>query len=130
VEGISQTKDVPYIQYVVLFLKNDQVQQPVIFSNNSENQNPWHMHILNIHTNIQQNKRIFTLKLWEELAGQVTYPLCNIYYQIKGQSQNGMNYYHGLEILTNKLQNKLQLDLWKENEITSRKPCTDGRTDR
>ena len=101
----------------------------------NENQNPWHMHIFNIHTNIQQNKRLLTQKLWEELAGQMTYPICNIYYQIKGQNsskrgQNGMKFYHSLEILTNKLQNKFQLDMWKENEIISRKPRTDGRTDR
>jgi hypothetical protein len=61
--------------------------------------------------------------------------ICNIYYQIKGQnsskrSQNGMKFYHSLEILTNKLQNKFQLDMWKENEIISRKPRTDGRTAR
>jgi hypothetical protein len=46
---------------------------------------------------------------------------------IKGQNsskrgQNGMKFYHSLEILTNKLQNKFQLDIWKENEIISRKP--------
>ena len=32
-------------------------------------------------------------------------------------TQNGMKFYHSLEILTNKLQNKFQLDIWKENEI-------------
>jgi hypothetical protein len=93
------------------------------------------MHIFNIYTNIQQNKRLLTQKLWEELAGQMTYPICNIYYQLKGQNfskrgQNGMKFYHSLEILTNKLQNKFQLDMWKENEIISRKLRTDGRTAR
>jgi hypothetical protein len=47
--------------------------------------------------------------------------------------QNGMKFYHSLEILTNKLQNKFQLDMWKENEIISRKwteGWTDGKTDR
>jgi hypothetical protein len=37
------------------------------------------MHIFNIHTNIQQNKRLLTQELWEELAGQMTYPICNIF---------------------------------------------------
>jgi hypothetical protein len=54
------------------------VQQPVIFPNIDENQNPWHMQIFNIHTNIQQNKRLLTHKPWEDLAGQMTYPICNI----------------------------------------------------
>jgi hypothetical protein len=41
---------------------------------------------------------------------------------MKGQNsskrgQNGMKFYHSLEMLTNKLQNKFQLDMWKENEI-------------
>ena len=61
---ISRTNDVPYIEYVLSFLKNDEVQQPVIFPTIDENQNPWHMHIFNIHTNIQQNKRLFIQKLW------------------------------------------------------------------
>jgi hypothetical protein len=92
------------------------------------------MHIFNIHTNIQQNKRLFTQKLWEELAGQMTHRICNIYYQIKGQNsskrgQNGMKFDHSLEILINNLQNKFQLDIWKENEIICRKPQTDGRKD-
>jgi hypothetical protein len=70
-----------------------------------------------------------------ELAGQITYPICNIYYQIKGQNsskigQNGMKFYHSLEILTNKLQNKFQLDIWKEYEIIRKKPRTDGIMDR
>jgi hypothetical protein len=61
-------------------------------------------------------------------------PICNIYYQIKGQNsskrgQNGMKFHHSLEILTNKLQNKFQLDMCKENEIIDRKPQTDGWTD-
>jgi hypothetical protein len=62
-------------------IKNNQVQLhvPVIFSTNKENQNPWHMHIFNIHTKIQQNKRLFTQKLWEELAGQMIYPIWNMY---------------------------------------------------
>jgi hypothetical protein len=65
----------------------------------------------------------------------MAYPTCNIYYQMKGQNsskrdQNGMKLYHSLEILTNKLQNKFQLDMWKENEIISRKPRTDGKMDR
>jgi hypothetical protein len=41
-----------------------------------------------------------------------------------------MKLYHGLEILTNKLQNKLQLYMWMENEIISRKPQKDGWTER
>jgi hypothetical protein len=100
----------------------------------NENQNLWSKHIFNIHTNIQQNKRLFTQKLWEELAGQITYPICfKFYFQIKGQNssnrgQNGMKFYHSLEMLTNKLQNKFQLDMWKRNEIISRKPKTDGQT--
>jgi hypothetical protein len=40
----------------------------------AKDQNPWHMHIFNTYTNIQQNKRVFYQKLWEELAGQMTYP--------------------------------------------------------
>jgi hypothetical protein len=40
-----------------------------------------------------------------------------------------MKFYHSLEILTNKVQNKFQLDMWKETEILSRKPRTDGRKD-
>jgi hypothetical protein len=91
------------------------------------------INIFNIHTNIKQNKRLLTQKLWEELAGQMTYPICKIHYQIKGQNsskrgQNGMKFYHSLEILTNKLQNIFQLDMWKENEIISRKPRTDIQT--
>jgi hypothetical protein len=66
------------------------------------------LHIFDIQTNIQQNKRIFAQKLWKELAGQMTYPICNIYFQIKGQNfsnrgQNSMEIYHSLEMLTNKL---------------------------
>jgi hypothetical protein len=91
------------------------------------------MHIFNIHTNIQQNKRLHIQKLWGEVAGQVTYPVRNIQYQIKGQNsskrgQNGMKFYHSLGIITNKLQKKLHLDMWKENEIISRKPRTNGQT--
>jgi hypothetical protein len=78
VGGVSRTNDVPYIEYVLSFLKNDKVQQPVIFSNINENQNPWHMHIFNIHTKIQKNKRLLTQKLWEKLAGQMTYHICNM----------------------------------------------------
>jgi hypothetical protein len=130
VGGISRTNYVPYIEYVLSFLKNDKVQQPVIFPNIDENQNPWHMHIFNIHTNIQQNKRLLTQKLWEELAGQ----MCNIYYQLKGQNsskrgQNGMKFYNSLEML----QNKFQLDIWKENKIirlVENPERTDGKTDR
>jgi hypothetical protein len=90
------------------------VQQPVVFPNIDENKSPWHMHIFNIHTNIQQNKKLLTQKLWEDLAGQMTYPICNIYYQIKGQNsskrgQNGMKFYHSLEMLTNRLQKKFSL---------------------
>jgi hypothetical protein len=88
VGGISWTNDVPNVEFVLSFFKNDYVQQPVIFSNMNENQNPWHMHIFNIHSNIQQNKRLLTKKLWEELAGQITYPIFNIYYQIKGQNSS------------------------------------------
>jgi hypothetical protein len=33
------------------------------------------MHIFNIYTNIQQNKILLTQKLWEELAGQMMYPI-------------------------------------------------------
>jgi hypothetical protein len=36
------------------------------------------MHIFNIHAIILQNKRLFIQKLWEELVGQMTYPICNI----------------------------------------------------
>jgi hypothetical protein len=80
------------------------------------------MHIFNVHTNIQQIRRPLTQNL-----GGMTYPICNIYYQIKGQNstkrgQNSMKFYLSLEILTNKLKNKFQFDMWKENEIVSRKP--------
>jgi hypothetical protein len=115
------------------FLKNNyKVQQPVILPHINENQNSWHTHIFNTHTNIQKNKRLLTQKLWEDLAKQMTYPICNIYYQIKGQNsskrgQIGMKFYHSLEILTNnKLQNKFQLDMFKGMEIISRKPRMDG----
>jgi hypothetical protein len=40
-------------------LKNDQVQQPVTFSNIKESQNPLIMYVFNIHTNILYNK-VFT----------------------------------------------------------------------
>jgi hypothetical protein len=68
-----------------------------------------------IHTEIQQSKRVFTQKLWEELARQMTYPICNIYFQIKKQnsskrSQNSMKFYHSLEMLTNKQQSKFYPD--------------------
>jgi hypothetical protein len=77
----------------------------------NENQNFRHMHIFNIDTNIQQYKMFFIQKLVDELAGQITHHIHNIYFQIKGQSsskrgQNGMKFYHILEILTNKLQSK------------------------
>jgi hypothetical protein len=53
---------------------------------------------------------------------------------MKGQNyskkgQNGMKFYHSLEILTNKLQNNFQFDIWKETEIISRKRRMDGRKD-
>jgi hypothetical protein len=91
--------------------------EPVIFSNIYENQNPWHMHVFNIHTNIQQNKRLFTHKLWEELVGQMTYTICNIYFKIKEQNSskrglNGMEFCHILEMLTNTQQSKFLLDMW------------------
>jgi hypothetical protein len=63
VGGVSRTNEVPYIEYVLSFLENDYVQQPVILTNINENQNPWHMQIFNIHTNIQQNKRLLTKRL-------------------------------------------------------------------
>jgi hypothetical protein len=53
------------MEYVLSFLKNDQVQQPVILPNINENQNPWHMYIVNIHFTIQQNKRLLTQKPWK-----------------------------------------------------------------
>jgi hypothetical protein len=38
-------------------------QQPVIFFPNIiENQNPWHMNILNMYTKIQENRKLFYLK--------------------------------------------------------------------
>jgi hypothetical protein len=45
----------------------------------NENQNPWHMHIFNIHANIQQNKKLFIQKQWEDLAAQMMYPIWNMY---------------------------------------------------
>jgi hypothetical protein len=78
VRGVSWTNDVPYIEYVLSFLKNGLVQQPVILPIVNENQNPWHMHIFNIHTNIQQKKTLLTQNMWEKLAGQMTYPICII----------------------------------------------------
>jgi hypothetical protein len=41
---------------VLSFLKNIEVQQPTI----RENQNPLHMHIFNINTNILLNKKVYT----------------------------------------------------------------------
>jgi hypothetical protein len=61
-EGVSRTNGVPDMEYALYFLKNDKVQQPVIFPNINENQNPWHIHIFSIHTNIQQNKRLLPEK--------------------------------------------------------------------
>jgi hypothetical protein len=60
--------------------------------------------------------------------------LCNFYFEIKGQnsskrSQNGMKFYHILELLTNKLQSKFQLDIWKKNEIHKQKTPNE-QTDR
>jgi hypothetical protein len=78
VGGVSRTNDVPYI-YVLSFLKNDKVQQPVMLPDINENQIPWHLHIFNIHANIQKNTRLFIQKLWEELAGQMVYPIWNTY---------------------------------------------------
>jgi hypothetical protein len=63
VGGVSRTNNVPYMEYVPSFLENDEVQQPVILPNINENKNPWHMHIFNIHTNMQQYKRLLTQKL-------------------------------------------------------------------
>jgi hypothetical protein len=37
------------------------------------------MQIFDIHSNIQQIKRLFTQKLPGELAGQMTYPVYNIF---------------------------------------------------
>jgi hypothetical protein len=45
------------------------------------------MHIFNIHTNIQQNKRLLTKKKTVGgVSGTNEYPVCNIYYQLKGQT--------------------------------------------
>jgi hypothetical protein len=74
-KSVSSTTCSLSIENVPSFLKNDEVQQPVILPNIDENQNPWHMHIFNIHNNIQHNKRLLTQKLWEELAGQMMYPI-------------------------------------------------------
>jgi hypothetical protein len=41
---VSRTNVVPYIEYVLSFFENDEVQQPVILTNINENQNPSHMH--------------------------------------------------------------------------------------
>jgi hypothetical protein len=47
---VSRTNDVPYIEYVLSFLKNDYVQHlPVILPNIIENQYLWHMHIFYIY---------------------------------------------------------------------------------
>jgi hypothetical protein len=75
VGGLSQTNVCTLYGICTLISQNDKVQQPVILPNMNENQNSWHMHIFNIHTNIQQNKRLLTQKLWEDLAGQMTYPI-------------------------------------------------------
>jgi hypothetical protein len=40
VGGVSRTNNVPYIEYVLSFLENDQVQKPEILPNINENQNP------------------------------------------------------------------------------------------
>jgi hypothetical protein len=49
-----------------LVYKNDEVQQPVIFSNIKENQNLLHMRIFNTHTNNPYNK-VFTWSQPEKL---------------------------------------------------------------
>jgi hypothetical protein len=48
------------------YLKNDQVQLPAIFPNIYENQNPWHIHIFNIHTNIRKNKMCYETQMIPE----------------------------------------------------------------
>jgi hypothetical protein len=59
--------------------------------------------------------------------------ICNICFQIKEQnsskiSQNSLKFYHSLELPTNKLHRKFWLDMWKKNEIISRKPQRDEQT--
>jgi hypothetical protein len=79
------------------------------------------MQIFNIHTNIQQKKRLLIEKLWEELAGQMTYPIiCNIHFQKRGKTssqsgRNGLKFYHSLEIFTNMLITKFHFDMGKWN---------------
>jgi hypothetical protein len=46
--GVSRTNDVPYTEYVLSFLKNKSVQQPVHLPNINENQTPYYMHIFYI----------------------------------------------------------------------------------
>jgi hypothetical protein len=53
----------------------------------------------------------------------MTYRICIIYHQMKRKFDNS------LEMHTNKLQNIFQLDMWKRNEIISKQPRTDGRTE-
>jgi hypothetical protein len=85
----------PIYKIHTLSLKNVYVQQPVILPNINQNQNPWNMHIFNIHTNIQLNKRLFTLKTIGGVSrtNKNRICTCNIYYQIKGQtsSKRGQN---------------------------------------
>jgi hypothetical protein len=72
-----------------------------------ENRNP--LPIINRHTNIQQNKKVFTQNMWKDLAGPMKY-INNINItlfsnkgseiQLKSRGQNGMKSYHNLEMLT------------------------------
>jgi hypothetical protein len=67
------------------------------------------MHIFNIHTSIQQNKRVFSKKVWEEFVGQMTYPVCDIYFQKRGKTPAREVKWHEIlpqprvEMLTKKL---------------------------
>jgi hypothetical protein len=70
------------------------------------------MHIFNIHTNIQQIKRVFTKKLWEGLTGQIYHLFSNKGAKLQQEKSEWFEIFPSWEILTNKLHihSKFQLD--------------------
>jgi hypothetical protein len=86
----------------------------------------------NIHIKIQQNKRVLIHKLWEELARQMTYPICNIYLQIGAKFQQERSDWYEIfpqlrDAHIHQLYSKFKIDMYKTNEIIVENP---ERTDR
>jgi hypothetical protein len=67
-------------------------------------------------------------------SNTMTYPICNIYFQVKGDNPSkkrstGVKFYYTSVMLTNTPHSKFQFDMQERTEIISWKPRTEGRTD-